>query len=155
MVVQEIRDFCKARPWNFADGITRLAEGRPAIFIGDQPGQDKLLSKLNKGCSVCWAPFEELDCTDKEWPLRDSCELLRSMRRVVAECLNDAGEVIRGKKKILDEWESANRMRFGSNAFLEMIDLGFDAVLLTSMFPASRCPRPLRKPSVQGSHTFD
>jgi hypothetical protein len=75
------------------------------------------------------APFQELDCTDKEWPLHGSFELHQSMRRVAAECLNDAGEVIRGKKKILDEWESANRMRFGSNAFLEMIDLGFDAIL--------------------------
>ena len=129
MIVQEIRKFCKPRPWLFADGVTRLAEGRPAIFIGDQPGQDKLLSKLTKGCSVCMARFEELDCTDKEWPLRDSFELLQSMRRVAAECLNDAGEVIRGKKKILEEWESANRMRFGSNAVLEMIDLGFDALL--------------------------
>ena len=77
------------------------------------------------------APFEELDCTDKEWPLRDSFELLQSKRRVAAECLpvNDAGEAIRGKKKFLDEWESANRMRFGSNTFLEMIALGFDAIL--------------------------
>lgn len=129
LIVQEIRQFCKPRPWLFADGVTRLGEGRPAIFIGDQPGQDKLLSKLTKGCSVCMAPFEELDCTDKDWPLRDSLELLQSMRRVAAECLNDAGEVIRGKKKILEEWESANRMRFGSNAVLEMIDLGFHALL--------------------------
>jgi hypothetical protein len=129
LIVQEIRKFCKPRPWLFADGVTRLAKGRPAIFIGDQPGQDKLLSKLTKGCSVCMPPFEEIDCTDKEWPLRDSFELLQSMRRVASACLNDAGEVIRGKKKILEEWESANRMRFGSNAVLEMIDLGFDALL--------------------------
>ena len=128
-VTDEIREFGKPRPYLFADGITRLAEGRPAIFTGDQPGQDKLLSKLTKGCSVCCAPFEELDCTDKEWPLRDAGELLESMRRTADECLNDAGEVIQGKKKVLHDWEIENRMRFGSNAILELFDLGFDAVL--------------------------
>ena len=128
-VAEQIRKFCKARPYLFADGTTRLAEGRPAIFIGDQPGQDKLLSKLTKGCSVCCAPFEELDRTDKEWPLRDSGALLESMRRIADECLNDGGEVIRGKQQVLNDWEIENRMRFGSNAILELFDLGFDAVI--------------------------
>ena len=72
-VVEQIREICEALPYRFADGIsyriTRLVVGRPAIFIGDQPGQDKLLSKVTngpgrKGCSVSWAPFDELDSTN-------------------------------------------------------------------------------------------
>ena len=128
-VVEQIREVSEARPYLFEDGVTRLAAGRPAIIIGDQPGQEQLLSTATKGCSVCCAPFDELDHTDKEWPLRESSELLQSMQRIAAECLNEAGEVIHGKRQVLADWERDNRMRFGSNAILELIDLGFDALL--------------------------
>ena len=128
-VVERIREFFEAQPYLFAVGVTRLAAGRPAIIIGDQPGQDKLLSKVMKGCSVCCAPFDELDSTDKEWLLRESCELLQSMQRIAAECLNEAGEVKHGKRQVLADWERDNRIHVGSNAILELVDLGFDALL--------------------------
>ena len=133
-VVEQIREICEALPYRFADGIsyriTRLVVGRPAIFIGDQPGQDKLLSKVMKDCSVCWAPFDELDHTDKEWSLRDrrtAVNFFNPCSALAAECFNDAGEVIYGKQNVPANWD--NRTRFGSNAILELVDLGFVAHL--------------------------
>ena len=130
ILMEQIRIVCRPRAWLFADKEIRMAECRLAYFIGDQPAQDKLLGKLTKGCSVCWAPGEQMDCTDKVWPLRDSAALLRSMRRLAADCLNEAGEVKRGKAEQIKAWETENRMRFGSNSLLELIDLGFHATLM-------------------------
>jgi len=130
ILVAQIREVCRPRAWLFADKETRMAEARLAYFIGDQPAQDKLLGKLTKGCSVCWAPADQLDSTDEVWPLRDSAVLLRSMRRLAAECLNEAGEVMRGKAEKIKAWETENRMRFGSNSLLELIDLGFHATIM-------------------------
>lgn len=107
-----------------------MAEGRLAYAIGDQLAQDKLMCKVGRGCSVCWAPAKKLDYTNKIWPLRDSAALLRSMQHLANDCLNDAGEVKHGKSQAIKEWEKENRMRFGSNGFLELLDLGFHATLL-------------------------
>ena len=131
VLVSQIRKLRKPRPWLFADGVTRMGVCRLAYTIGDQPAQDKLLSKLTKGCSVCWAGAHDLDSTERVWPLRDSAKLLRSMRRVAAECLDDEGEVIYGKGKVIQDWEKKHRMRFGSNSVLELLDLGFHCTLFT------------------------
>ena len=116
VLICQIRKLCKPRPWLFADGVTRMGVCRLAYTIGDQVAQDKLLSKLTKGCSVCWAGHRDLDSTERVWPLRDSAALLSSMRRVAAECLDDEGGVIYGKGKVIEEWEKKHRMRFGSKS---------------------------------------
>jgi len=130
ILIAQIRIVCRPRAWLFADKEIRMAEGRLAYFIGDQPAQDKLLGKLTKGCSVCWAPGDQMDSTDKVWPLRGAAALLSSMRRMAADCLNEAGEVKRGKAERIKAWETENRMRFGSNSLLELIDLGFHATIM-------------------------
>ena len=104
-ICDQIRQVCKPRPWLFADGVTRMAEGRLAYAIGDQLAQDKLMCKVGRGCSVCWAPAKKLDYTNKIWPLRDSAALLRSMQHLANDCLNDAGEVKHGKSQAIKEWE--------------------------------------------------
>ena len=89
---EQILEFCEALSYLFADGIARLAIGnRPAMPIRDQPGRDKLLSEVTKGCSVYWGPFDELDSIYKEWLLCNNSELLHSMagdsmQLIAAEC---------------------------------------------------------------------
>ena len=46
-------------------------------------------------------PFIFWLLTDKEGPLLESRELLQSMQRINAECLNEACEVIHGKRQVL------------------------------------------------------
>jgi len=68
ILVEQIRQACRPRAWLFADRQTRMAVARLAYFIGDQPAQEKLLCKLTQACSVCWAPADQFDCTDRTWP---------------------------------------------------------------------------------------
>ena len=109
-----------------------MGEARFAYAVGDQLGQDKLLCKLGRGCTLCGCPGKKLDSTDRVWPLRDASAILRSMQRIAAECLNDAGEVRHGKLGKIRAWEKENRMRFGSNSFLQLVNLGFHATVMTS-----------------------
>ena len=88
---------------------------------------------MTKGCGVCMAP-EELDRTDQTWP-RGDCYNILHLLRLTAEYLNCAGEVKRGKLKVIKEWEQSNRMRFGDfgpNSLLELVgDLHFHVTLFT------------------------
>ena len=113
ILVKMIRELSKPAIFRFADGEWRSAVARVAFFMGDHIAQMKLRSQFGLACGTCQAPANELDRTDKVWPLRDSKEFLASMRRIAHECLNEAGEIIRGKLKVIKEWERDTRMRFG------------------------------------------
>ena len=105
---------------------------RLAFAMGDGPAQNKHLAKETKGCGVCMAPADELDRTDQTWPLRECHDILHSLLLLAAECLNDAREEMRGKLKVIKEWEQSNRMRFGPNRLLELLeDLHFHVTLFT------------------------
>ena len=130
--VSQLRAIAHPRPWRFADGKCLMGVARLAFAMGDGPAQNKHLAKVSKGCGVCMAPANQLDSTDQTWPLRDCHEILHSMRLLAAECLNDAGEVKRGKLKVIKQWEQSNRMRFGPNSLLELVeDLHFHVTLFT------------------------
>ena len=74
---------------------------------------------------------EELDRTDQTWP-RGDCYNILHLLRLTAEYLNCAGEVKRGKLKVIKEWEQSYRMRFGPNRLLELLeDLHFHVTLFT------------------------
>ena len=127
-----VRPLAVPRLWRFTDRQWRMVVARVAFFMGDHPAQMKHQGHLTKGCATCWAELDDLDSTDKLWPLRNSSELLASMRRLAHECLNDAGEVIRGKLKVIKAWEKDARIRFGYNSILEMVeDLDCHATLFT------------------------
>jgi len=130
--VWQLRAIAHPRPWRFANGQSLMGVARLAFAMGDGPAQNKHLAKVTKGCGVCMASANELDTTGQTWPLRDCNDLLHSLRLLAAECLNDAGEVKRGKLRVIKEWEQANRLRFGPNSLLEMVeDLHFHVTLFT------------------------
>lgn len=130
--VTQLRAIAHPRPWRFANGESLMGVVRLAFAMGDGPAQNRHLAKLTKGCGVCMASADELDRTDQTWPLRDCHDILHSLRLLAAECLNDAGEVRQGKKKVIRDWEKSNRIRFGPNSLLEMVeDLHFHVTLFT------------------------
>ena len=130
--VSQLRAIAHPRPWLFANGETLMGCCRLAFAMGDGPAQNKHLAKVSKGCGVCMAPYEQLDATDQAWPARDCHDILQSLRLLAAECVNDEGQIRRGKKKVVKDWERRNRMRFGHNALLEMVeDLHYHVTLFT------------------------
>jgi len=132
LVEGHIRPLAVPRVIQFADKEWRSSVVRLAFLMGDHPAQMKHQGHLTRGCATCWADEDDLDCTDQIWPLRDSAELLASMRRIAHECLNDAGEVLRGKLKVIRQWEEESRIRFGYNSILEMVeDLDCQVTLFT------------------------
>ena len=132
LVEGHIRPLAVPRVIQFADKEWRSSVVRVAFFMGDHPAQMKHQGHLTRGCGTCWAEEDDLDCTDRIWPLRDSVELLASMRRIADQCLNEAGEVMRGKLKVIRQWERESRIRFGYNSILDMAeDLDCHVTLFT------------------------
>ena len=130
VVFEAIQELCAATPFRFADNKVHIAECRLAFFMGDQPAHDKHVAKKSKSCRLCGAPHDKLADTDEVWPLIDWRARKLSMLRTAATCLDDEGNVIYGKKKVITAWEKKYGMHFMYNSVFEFADkIGLDPVL--------------------------
>ena len=130
VVLEAIRELCAPAHYKFANGEIYTGEVRLAFFMGDQPAHDKHFGWKCKGCRICTAPYDRLGDTDEVWPLFDWRACQRSLQRHALACLDDDGEVIYGKGKVISNWEQRHGMHFMYNSVFEFADeIGLDPVM--------------------------
>ena len=84
-----------------------------------------LVRDANSAC----APFEELDVPGKKFPIRNFKDVLESLQRLADDCLDDNGNIIYEKKKVIEAWQREHRMKFIDNGFSCLLDVDFDVIM--------------------------
>ena len=130
LVLEAIRELCAPSPYRFANGEVYTGEVRLAFFMGDQPAHNKHVGWRSNGCRMCSAPHDRLADTDEIWPLFDWRACHRSLQRHALSCLDDDGNVIYGKGKVISNWERRYGVHFMYNSVFEFADeIGLDPVM--------------------------
>jgi hypothetical protein len=79
---------------------------------------------------MCNAPHDRLADTDEVWPLFDWRACQRSLHHNALSCLDDDGQVIYGKGKVISKWEKRHGMHFIHNSVFEFAEeIGLDPVM--------------------------
>ena len=108
------------------DGHNYVVVPRLAFVAADFQQIQQNLALVGHGCHVCECLRNELDCTDTQWPLRDSHKMMESMYLLADEVLGTDGKVMYGKKKRIVEWEKLWGVKFMENGFSSLIRVGLD-----------------------------
>ena len=93
-VIVEINDLCKtARYYRWADKLVRL--GKAFWHIISMDGLEIAATALSSTmvCATCECPREELDRTDKLYPVRSTAEVRAGVEKARAELLNHDGSI--------------------------------------------------------------
>ena len=118
VVSANIAEFCThQRSMVCGDGRLYVVQPRVAFVAADFQQIYQNLALAGSGCHVCRCPKDSLDCTDRQWPLRDAGKTLKSMYLLANEVLNPDGTVKHRKKKVINEWEQKWGVKFMVNGF--------------------------------------
>jgi hypothetical protein len=122
-----ILEFCEQRHTMLgSDGHNYVVVPRLAFVAADFQQIQQNLALVGHGCHVCECPHDELDCTDTQWPLRDTHQMMEAMYLLADEVLGTDGKVMYGKKKRIEEWEKLWGVKFMENGFSSLIRVGLD-----------------------------
>jgi hypothetical protein len=77
----DILEFCKQKHTMLgSDGRSHVVVHLLLAFVAADFQQiQQNLALVGSECHVCECKKDSLDCTDTQWPLRDSCKALESM----------------------------------------------------------------------------
>ena len=127
---KELREFCmRSHAMQTGDGIWYDCVPRLAFLATDYQQARQHLAFSGSGCELCMCPFEELDRPGNNFPIRNFKDVLESLQRLADECLDDRGNIIYGKKKVIEAWQREHRMKFIDNGFTCLMDVDFDVIM--------------------------
>ncbi len=109
-----------------SDRHSHVMVPRLAFVAADFQQIQQNLALDSGGQHVCECKKDSPDCTDTQWPLRDSRKALESMYLLADEVLRPDGTIKYGKKKIISDWEKHLGVRFMENGFSILSRIGFD-----------------------------
>ena len=73
VISADIAEFCNQQHTMLCgDGLNYVVLPRLAFVAADFQQIHQNLALAGSGCHVCECPKDSLDCTDRQWPLRDS-----------------------------------------------------------------------------------
>ena len=132
IISSEMLNFCEQRNrMQAADGSIYEVVPRLAFVAADFQQIQQNVALVGRGCHVCECPYEELDRTGMQWPLRDLRNIMESLYSLADEVLDENGKIRFGKVKVIKEWEQQAGMKFLENGFAPLLTAGFDICLFS------------------------